>query len=185
MAVFEVVYGSGKVRLKWAKVPPKCGVNSPLPSRHFRSFIVKVKGLQTSQKVLLKLNPRPKTARVATMMAQNDLPKVTQNHSKRRETGHYKTQNDQLLPQRWFPSQEKWLGNFLRQAFRNLTWECHVLGGWNGCKNAQMLQAKTNNKDNELLLNNFKLEMKTNKTTAPGDHTPKNTIVAPHYCPCQ
>ena len=125
--------------------------------------MVKVKGLQTSQKVLLKLNPRPKTARVATMMAQNDLTKATQNHSKRRETGHYNTQNDQLRPQSWFPSQEKWCGNFLWQAFRNLTWECHVPSTWNGCKNAQMLQANTNNKDNELLLNKFKLEMKTKK----------------------
>ena len=71
------MYRSAKVRLKWAKVLPKCGVNSPLPSRHFCPFMVKVKGLQTSQKVLLKLNLRPKTARVAMMTVQNHLTKAT------------------------------------------------------------------------------------------------------------
>ena len=121
MAVFEVAYGSGKVRPKLAKLSPKCGVNSPLPSSHFCSFMVKGKGLQTSQKVLLKLNPKLKTAWVTTMTAQNDLTKVTQNHSKRRETGQYNTKNDQLEPQSWFPSQQKWCGNFFSQAFRNLT----------------------------------------------------------------
>ena len=54
--------------------------------------MVRVKGLQTSQKVPLKLNPRPKTARMAMMTVQIDLTKATQNHSKRRETGHYNTQ---------------------------------------------------------------------------------------------
>ena len=125
--------------------------------------MVKVKGLETSQKVLLKLNTRPETARVATMRAQKDLTKATENHSKRRETGHYNTQKDQLRPESWCPSQEKLCGNFVWQAFRNLTWECHVPSRWNGCKNAKMLQTKTNNKDNELVLNKFKLKMKTKK----------------------
>ena len=98
MAVFEVVYGSAKVHLKWAKVSPKCGVNSPLPSRHFCSFMVKAKGLQTSQKVPLKLNPRPQTTRMAMMTVQNDLTKATQNHSKRRKTGHYRTQMTNFDP---------------------------------------------------------------------------------------
>ena len=98
MAVFEVVYGSAKVHLKWAKVSPKCGVNPPLPSRHFCSFMVKAKGLQTSQKVPLKLNPRPKTARMAMMTVQNYLTKANQNHSKRRETGHYNTQMTNFDP---------------------------------------------------------------------------------------
>ena len=60
--------------------------------------MVKVKGLQTSQKVLLKLNPRPRTARVAMMTVQNDLTKATQNHSKRRETGHYDAQMTNFDP---------------------------------------------------------------------------------------
>ena len=54
--------------------------------------MVKVKGLQTSQKVPLKLHPRPKTAWMAMRTVQIDLTKATQNHSKRRETGHYNTQ---------------------------------------------------------------------------------------------
>ena len=77
MATFEILYRSTKVRLKWAEVSPKCGVNCPLHSRHFCSFMVKVKGLQTSQKVLLKLNLRPKTAGVTMIMVQNDLTKAT------------------------------------------------------------------------------------------------------------
>ena len=66
-------------------------------------------------------------------------------------------------PQSWFFSGEKLRENFLWQTFRNLTSECHVAARWNGCKNAQMIQANTNNKDNELRLNKFKLEMKTEK----------------------
>ena len=43
-------------------------------------------------KLPLKLNPRPKMARLAMRTVQIDLTKATQNHSKRRETGHYNTQ---------------------------------------------------------------------------------------------
>ena len=50
-------------------------------------------------KVPLKLNPMPKTARMAMMTVQNDLTKTTQNHSKRRKTGHYNTQMTNLDPE--------------------------------------------------------------------------------------
>ena len=60
--------------------------------------MVKGKGLQTSQKVLLSLNPRPETARVGMMTVQNDLTKATQNHSRRRETGQYNTQMTNFDP---------------------------------------------------------------------------------------
>ena len=60
--------------------------------------MVKVKGLQTSQKVLVKHNPRPKASRVAMMTAQNDLTKATRNHTKRRETGQYNTQMTKFDP---------------------------------------------------------------------------------------
>ena len=94
--------------------------------------MVKAKGLQTSQKVPLKLNPRPKTARMATMTVQNYLTKATQNHSKRRETGHYNTLMTNFDPK--VGSLHKKCGNLLWQTFRNLTWECYVPSRWNGCR---------------------------------------------------
>ena len=110
-AVFDAVYGSAKICPKWTKVSSHCGVSLQLPSRHFCSFMVKVNGLQTSQKVLLKLNRAPTTARVDMMTVPNH--KATQNHqATQSETGHYNTQITSFDPEVRSPHRKTGVGTW-------------------------------------------------------------------------